>query len=90
MDLYPTNPPDPLLALLREQARPRDVAPPIGADSKPAATAQRAVPGKGADVQRIVTVVIDPGHGGEDPVPSGAEVLTRKLSRSKSVTGCAR
>ena len=66
MDLYPTNPPDPLLALLREQARPRDTDP-VRPDNKPAATAQRAVPGKGADVQRIVTVVIDPGHGGEDP-----------------------
>ncbi|MBC8119247.1 MAG: N-acetylmuramoyl-L-alanine amidase [Burkholderiaceae bacterium] len=66
MDLHPTNPPDPLLALLREQARPRDAGP-GRPDSKPAATAQRAVPGKTADVQRIVTVVIDPGHGGEDP-----------------------
>ncbi len=52
LDLYPVNPPDPLLALLREQAT----------------RAQRpnARP-KLPDVQRIVTVAIDPGHGGEDP-----------------------
>jgi len=52
LDLYPVNPPDPLLALLREQAT----------------RAQRpnARP-KPPDVQRIVTVAIDPGHGGEDP-----------------------
>ncbi len=52
MDLYPLNPPDPLLALLREQATrtlPQNPRP------------------KPADVQRIVTVAIDPGHGGEDP-----------------------
>ena len=52
MDLYPVNPPDPLLALLREQAT----------------RAQRPNPrAKPPDVQRIVTVAIDPGHGGEDP-----------------------
>lgn len=52
LDLYPVNPPDPLLALLREQAT----------------RAQRpnARP-KPPDVQRIITVAIDPGHGGEDP-----------------------
>lgn len=63
LDLYPVNPPDPLLALLREQARP---------DSKGASTSQRSVPTpstvrKPLDVQRIITVAIDPGHGGEDP-----------------------
>ncbi len=61
MDLYPVNPPDPLLALLREQA--------ARAPSKPPAVFQRphrSVPSQ-RDIQRVVTVVIDPGHGGEDP-----------------------
>jgi N-acetylmuramoyl-L-alanine amidase len=57
MDLYPMNPPDPLLALLRERA-----------PAKPPVVVQRPHDQvKQADVQRVVTVVIDPGHGGEDP-----------------------
>ncbi|MEP6609147.1 MAG: N-acetylmuramoyl-L-alanine amidase [Burkholderiaceae bacterium] len=70
LDLYPVNPPDPLLALLRGQAKSRD---PDSAHSenKPAAVSQRAATSpntRGApDVQRIVTVAIDAGHGGEDP-----------------------
>ena len=57
MDLHPVNPPDPLLALLRERV-----------PGKPPVAVQRPHDQvKPADVQRIVTVVIDPGHGGEDP-----------------------
>ena len=60
MDLYPVNPPDPLLALLREQA--------ARTPGKPPAVVQRPLDRvKPADIQRVVTVVIDPGHGGEDP-----------------------
>ncbi len=59
MDLYPVNPPDPLLALLREQAARAPVKPP--AVRRPD---DRVKP---TDIQRVVTVVIDPGHGGEDP-----------------------
>ncbi len=55
MDLYPVNPPDPLLALLREyESR---------APAKAPSPDRRPPP----DVQRIITVAIDPGHGGEDP-----------------------
>ncbi len=56
MDLYPVNPPDPLLALLREhesKTPPKTQSP----------NARRPPP----DVQRIITVMLDPGHGGEDP-----------------------
>ena len=60
LDLYPVNPPDPLLALLRDYSG--------RSESKPPSAAPRAsTPPKPADVQRIVTVAIDPGHGGEDP-----------------------
>ncbi|MBA2413380.1 MAG: N-acetylmuramoyl-L-alanine amidase [Burkholderiaceae bacterium] len=55
MDLHPVNPPDPLLALLRGPARPG--APPPTTN----------VPKVPSEVQRIITVAIDPGHGGEDP-----------------------
>jgi len=55
VDLHPVNPPDPLLALLRGQARPG--APPPTTN----------VPKVPSEVQRIITVAIDPGHGGEDP-----------------------
>jgi len=60
MDLYPVNPPDPLLALLREQAARIESRPPTAARPPNTRT-------KPPDVQRIITVAIDPGHGGEDP-----------------------
>jgi N-acetylmuramoyl-L-alanine amidase len=76
LDLYPVNPPDPLLALLREQARPRDpdVLPPdLRPDSDPGIVqhpdraARSATRRVDPDLQRILTVAIDAGHGGEDP-----------------------
>ncbi|HTN49143.1 MAG TPA: N-acetylmuramoyl-L-alanine amidase [Burkholderiaceae bacterium] len=73
LDLYPVNPPDPLMALLREQATPRDSDfGSVPKASEPDRTLARspAPPTRrngDNDVQRIVTVAIDPGHGGEDP-----------------------
>jgi N-acetylmuramoyl-L-alanine amidase len=75
LDLYPLNPPDPLLALLREQARPRDpdLPPDLrpnmdrGIVQSPDRSTRSAARRSDADVQRIMTVAIDPGHGGEDP-----------------------
>jgi N-acetylmuramoyl-L-alanine amidase len=56
LDLYPADPPDPLMALLQKHGQGDPFATP-------------AKPGKPAEpvVDRLVTVVIDPGHGGEDP-----------------------
>lgn len=54
LDLYPTEPPDPLMALLEKQGKGREELPGKPADASP-------------QVDRLVTVVIDPGHGGEDP-----------------------
>ena len=72
LDLYPVNPPDPLLALLREQeAKPRSnrsdptTGEPLPAPDERSARHGRARPDP--DMQRMLTVVIDPGHGGEDP-----------------------
>jgi len=71
LDLYPVNPPDPLLALLRDQARPRNADPARSDNQPPPASSQRAPaspsPRRDPDVQRIITVALDPGHGGEDP-----------------------
>jgi N-acetylmuramoyl-L-alanine amidase len=73
MDLYPVSPPDPLMALLREQATPRDSdfgtaqRPPEADRTAARASATPPTRRNDGDVQRIVTVAIDPGHGGEDP-----------------------
>lgn len=55
LDLYPAEPPDPLMALLDKHP-----------ESAPLRPAQKP-PADAPDIQRLVTVVIDPGHGGEDP-----------------------
>ena len=55
LDLYPSEPPDPLMALLEKHGKPDPFG---GAGDRP---------GQPPDVARLVTVVIDPGHGGEDP-----------------------
>jgi N-acetylmuramoyl-L-alanine amidase len=58
LDLYPLVPPDPLVALLELN----------GQLSAPAARGGAAPK---ASVVRLATVVIDPGHGGEDPGARG-------------------
>lgn len=65
LDLYPVNPPDPLLALLREQGAltPGEPAP----MPSPPQLARPGRPKPDPDLQRVLTVVIDAGHGGEDP-----------------------
>jgi len=73
LDLYPLVPPDPLAAL-------------IDADSKRARKDEKAGPDAAASpdkprVARMATIVIDPGHGGEDPGARG-----RHGSREKDIT----
>jgi len=67
LDLYPLVPPDPLAALIALDGKvPKvGVAPKGGGDAPP----------------RMATIVIDPGHGGEDP---GA--LGRRGTQEKDVT----
>jgi len=67
LDLYPLVPPDPLVALLELGGQ---IGLPAG----------KAEPGKPA-MARLATVVVDAGHGGEDP---GA--LGRRGTREKDVT----
>ncbi len=76
LDIYPAVAPDPLAALIEQTEK-------NAAAQKPAAVAEKApaaLPGKDA-VARLATIVIDAGHGGEDP---GA--LGRHGSREKDIT----
>ncbi len=73
IDVYPVVPPDPLMALLqrKETAEP------------PAAAEPRKPPPAGpkAPAPRMLTVVVDAGHGGEDPGARG-----RRGTHEKHVT----
>src|SRR6185436_18354544 len=70
LDLHPLVPIDPLAQLLADQAQREQ--------TKPAAPAEKP---RTAPVQRLATIVIDAGHGGEDPGAIG-----RRGSREKDVT----
>ena len=95
-DLYPTQPPDPLAALIAERlgqkdpaaAGPRTDTDPLGeliarhAD-KPALPGQPtapALPARGGKTDRLIIIALDPGHGGEDPGAIG-----RNGTREKDV-----
>jgi len=58
LDLYPLHPKDPLLALIQSDGKLRGIPDHPGATRRPA-------------VERLATIVIDPGHGGEDPGAKG-------------------
>ncbi len=64
LDLYPTTPLDPLMALLEEKERPAPAA--ARPEARGATRTEPAPPARGGDRRRI-TIAIDPGHGGEDP-----------------------
>lgn len=72
LDVYPVNPPDPLMALLegREDAvEPLKGEPDMAAnEKKPEAPEVHTAKKSGKPVvDRLVTITLDPGHGGEDP-----------------------
>ncbi len=100
-DLYPTNPPDPLMQLVKESAKKERLLSESNAKGSPtnkvaaeddpiAAFAKRAhsakdqktitpdtkqiSPGNPQRIpfRRMVTIALDPGHGGEDPGAIGA------------------
>jgi N-acetylmuramoyl-L-alanine amidase len=94
LDVYPLVPVDPLMALLqkpevRGEPEGRGTEPAAGAtqdEAKPAAQAEpaprpEASPKDRPVVARLVTVVVDAGHGGEDPGARG-----RRGSSEKNVT----
>lgn len=64
LDLYPLVPPDPLAALLELDGK-------LATVNGTAASAPRKGGPPAPVVARLATVVIDPGHGGEDPGARG-------------------
>jgi N-acetylmuramoyl-L-alanine amidase len=74
LDIYPLEPPDPLMALLENRERaPEAAAPPAAATpekaaARPAEKTARAAATRNA---RVITIAIDAGHGGEDPGARG-------------------
>ncbi|MFH1603379.1 MAG: N-acetylmuramoyl-L-alanine amidase [Pseudomonadota bacterium] len=90
LDVYPLVPADPLMALLQKQEvkpEPAPVPPAATLTQNEAALAAEPEPkleqspqGKPV-VARLVTIVVDAGHGGEDPGAKG-----RRGSREKNVT----
>jgi len=94
LDVYPLAPVDPLMALLQKpelkagaQGQGTQAAPAAAQETTafeagrgPAPRPEQAVKGKPV-VARMVTIVVDAGHGGEDPGAKG-----RGGSREKNVT----
>jgi N-acetylmuramoyl-L-alanine amidase len=84
LDVYPAVPVDPLLALLEERS-----SKPVAAEDAPRIEPWPLEPKKGRGranrdkpvAHRLVTVVVDAGHGGEDPGARG-----RRGSREKHIT----
>lgn len=76
-DLYPVNPPDPIAELIEKGQWLKEPAdtPPM-ADAQPDAKPKQS----GPQLARMITIALDPGHGGEDPGAIG-----RGGSREKDV-----
>jgi N-acetylmuramoyl-L-alanine amidase len=78
IDVYPLEPPDPLLVFLDNLQVPREGG--AAPESTSRAPARRQAPAR-PDAARLIIVALDPGHGGEDP---GA--LGRRGTHEKTVT----
>lgn len=71
LDLYPSEPVDPLMALVQAQekgdadtpAQPAEQARTDTGGDRPTESVSHKKPGNG----RVITIALDPGHGGEDP-----------------------
>jgi len=85
-DLYPVNPPDPIAALIEKgdwaKELPRELPPEFGAPMAEERQRPRSTEPQTARTEppedsrprltRMITIALDPGHGGEDPGAIGA------------------
>ncbi len=78
LDVYPLEPPDPLLAFLKQHEMqsadtvPEAAPPQVIAKSEPSAIIAQPAPRTARPPsERLITIAIDPGHGGEDPGARG-------------------
>lgn len=73
LDLYPAQPIDPLMALLDqpktlpEATEPVAEKPATKPEAKPSQQAKQENNTSTPEVSRLITIMLDPGHGGEDP-----------------------
>lgn len=68
LDVYPLNPPDPLLSLLNQKSLETTVdSNNQSAQANPATSKSESKRAGKPIVDRLVTITLDPGHGGEDP-----------------------
>ena len=82
LDLYPAEPMDSLMALLEKSGEPPAKPEPTAeSPAEPPARRPAEKSGEQPEVTRLVTIVLDPGHGGEDPGAIG-----RGGSHEKNVT----
>jgi N-acetylmuramoyl-L-alanine amidase len=79
LDIYPIEPLDPILALL--QKRELKTEPGTFDEQKPGASPIIKHPLPVAPADRLITIAVDAGHGGEDPGARG-----RRGTREKHVT----
>jgi N-acetylmuramoyl-L-alanine amidase len=68
-DLYPATPIDPIAELLKKERPAIPVSPPVGTAPTPTSPVAKVEPAQdeAPSVTRMVTIALDPGHGGEDP-----------------------
>jgi N-acetylmuramoyl-L-alanine amidase len=77
LDLYPIVPPDPLMALVQGRETPAQPPEPAAENEKVVPPSMDARPDEAkphkpkSNAPRMLTVVIDAGHGGEDPGARG-------------------
>lgn len=79
VDLYPEQPVDPILALIHKRSPMEAASGEAGGDA--VAASGDAPASSPSEANRLYTVVIDPGHGGEDPGAIG-----RRGSHEKNIT----
>ncbi len=81
LDLYPIEPVDLLMALLEKNEAPLKTESKLGDLHESTGKSAGQNEAREPEVERMVTIVLDPGHGGEDPGAVG-----RRGSYEKNVT----